>query len=145
MVGKFFSHAEELNSRVPAHIKPRRWLQVGIFKETARLDAVGCKTHRQNFLLWRGFTLPFCAPAGLVAQLVEQCPFNSKTPILAIFIRFYPPFAIIAELLISLGDCDVLLLSLVLPQNPIFFIRVTSRVQVFRVQVFLCHLNRVDS
>jgi hypothetical protein len=25
---------------------------------------------------------------GLVAQLVEQCPFNSKRPILAIFISF---------------------------------------------------------
>jgi hypothetical protein len=79
-------------------------------------------------------------PVGLVAQLVEQCPFNSKTPILAIFIRFYLPFAIIAELLISLADYDVLLLSLVFPQNPKFLIWVTSR-----VQVFLCHLNRVDS
>ena len=25
---------------------------------------------------------------GLVAQLVEQCPFNSKTPVLAIFSSF---------------------------------------------------------
>jgi hypothetical protein len=39
----------------------------------------------------------FC---GLVAQLVEQCPFNSKTPILAIFSSFYFPFATIAEPLI---------------------------------------------
>ena len=39
---------------------------------------------------------------GLVAQLVEQCPFNSKRPILAIFSKFYFPFATIAEPLISL-------------------------------------------
>jgi hypothetical protein len=76
----------------------------------------------------------------LVAQSVEQCPFNSKTPILAIFIRLYFPFAIIAEPSILLANYDVLMLSLVLSPNPIFFIWVTSR-----VQVFCCRLNRVDS
>jgi hypothetical protein len=39
---------------------------------------------------------------GLVAQSVEQCPFNSKTPVLAIFSKFLFPFATIAEPLISL-------------------------------------------
>jgi hypothetical protein len=39
---------------------------------------------------------------GLVAQSVEQCPFNSKTGILAIFSYFYFPFATIAEPLILL-------------------------------------------
>jgi hypothetical protein len=46
-------------------------------------------------------------PSGLVAQLVEQCPFNSKTPILAIFSSFLFPFAIVAEPLISLVIRDV--------------------------------------
>jgi hypothetical protein len=91
-------------------------------------------------LVFRQFCYIFLRPVGLVAQLVEQCPFNSKSPILAIFIRFYLPFTIIAEPLISLAEYDVLLLSLVLSPNPIVFIRVTSR-----VQVFLWHLNRVDS
>jgi hypothetical protein len=50
---------------------------------------------------------------GLVAQLVEQCPFNSKTPILAIFSSFYFPFATIAEPLISLVIIRVLMSSLV--------------------------------
>jgi hypothetical protein len=95
---------------------------------------------RPNNLAFGPVCFIFLRPVGLVAQSVEQCPFNSKTPILAIFIRFYLPFAIIAELLISLADYDVLLLSLVFPQNPKFLIWVTSR-----VQVFLCHLNRVDS
>jgi hypothetical protein len=44
---------------------------------------------------------------GLVAQLVEQCPFNSKTPVLAIFGSFLFSFAIIAEPLISLIDSNV--------------------------------------
>jgi hypothetical protein len=43
----------------------------------------------------------------LVAQSVEQCPFNSKTPILAIFSGFLFPFAIVAEPLISLMIPDV--------------------------------------
>jgi hypothetical protein len=44
---------------------------------------------------------------GLVAQSVEQCPFNSKSPVLAIFSSFLFPFAIIAEPLISLIDSKV--------------------------------------
>ena len=39
---------------------------------------------------------------GLVAQLVEQCPFNSKSPVLAIFSSFLFSFETIAELLIAL-------------------------------------------
>jgi len=39
---------------------------------------------------------------GLVAQLVEQCPFNSKPPVLAIFGSFLFSFATIAGPLISL-------------------------------------------
>jgi hypothetical protein len=67
----------------------------------------------------------------LVAQLVEQCPFNSKTPILAIFSSFYFPFATIAKPLISLVIIRISMSSLVVSQNPKVFIRVTSRVQVF--------------
>jgi hypothetical protein len=44
---------------------------------------------------------------GLVAQLVEQCPFNSKSPVLAIFSSFLFSFATIAEQLISLIDSNV--------------------------------------
>jgi hypothetical protein len=44
---------------------------------------------------------------GLVAQLVEQCPFNSKSPVLAIFSSFLFPFVIIAEQFISLIDFNV--------------------------------------
>ena len=44
---------------------------------------------------------------GLVAQLVEQCPFNSKPRILAIFGRFLFPFVTIAEQLISLVILDI--------------------------------------
>ena len=44
---------------------------------------------------------------GLVAQSVEQCPFNSKPRILAIFSKFLFPFATIAETLISLVILDV--------------------------------------
>jgi hypothetical protein len=40
---------------------------------------------------------------GLVAQLVEQCPFNSKTPVLAIFGSFYFPFVVLVEALILLA------------------------------------------
>jgi hypothetical protein len=50
---------------------------------------------------------------GLVAQLVEQCPFNSKTPILAIFSSFYFPFATIAKPLISLVIIRISMSSLV--------------------------------
>jgi hypothetical protein len=57
----------------------------------------------------------FC---GLVAQLVEQCPFNSKSPVLAIFSRFLFPFETIAEPLISLMIDNVLMLSHVISQNP---------------------------
>jgi len=71
---------------------------------------------------------------GLVAQLVEQCPFNSKTPILAIFSSFYFPFATIAKPLISLVIIRISMSSLVVSQNPNFFIRVTSRVQVLAVK-----------
>jgi len=39
---------------------------------------------------------------GLVAQSVEECHFDSKSPVLAIFSSFLFPFAIIAEPLISL-------------------------------------------
>jgi hypothetical protein len=42
----------------------------------------------------------FPRSGGLVAQLVEQCPFNSKSPVLAIFSRFLFPFETIAEPLI---------------------------------------------
>jgi hypothetical protein len=44
---------------------------------------------------------------GLVAQSVEQCPFNSKSPVLAIFSSFLFSFATIAEPLISLIDSSV--------------------------------------
>jgi hypothetical protein len=44
---------------------------------------------------------------GLVAQLVEQCPFNSKPRVLAIFSKFLFPFVTIAEPLISLVILDV--------------------------------------
>jgi hypothetical protein len=43
---------------------------------------------------------------GLVAQSVEQCPFNSKSPVLAIFSSFLFLFAIIVEPLISLIDSN---------------------------------------
>jgi hypothetical protein len=50
----------------------------------------------------------FCnVRVGLVAQLVEQCPFNSKSPVLAIFSSFLFSFATIAEPLISLIDSSV--------------------------------------
>jgi hypothetical protein len=53
------------------------------------------------------------ANGGLVAQSVEQCPFNSKTPILAIFSSFYFPFATIAKPLISLVIIRISMSSLV--------------------------------
>jgi len=55
----------------------------------------------------------FPRSGGLVAQLVEQCPFNSKTPILAIFSSFYFPFATIAKPLISLVIIRISMSSLV--------------------------------
>ena len=67
---------------------------------------------------------------GLVAQLVEQCPFNSKSPVLAIFSSFLFPFATIAEPLILLVIINVLTLSHVISQNPKKIFRVISRVQV---------------
>ena len=79
---------------------------------------------------------------GLVAQLVEQCPFNSKPRILAIFSRFLFPFVNIAEPLISLAILYVSMLSLVISKNPTFFNRVTSRVQVFLVP--LRHLRYLN-
>jgi hypothetical protein len=69
-------------------------------------------------------------PCGLVAQSVEQCPFNSKSPVLAIFSSFLFPFVIIAEPLILLVIVDVWTLSHVISQNPKKIFRVTSRVQV---------------
>jgi hypothetical protein len=69
----------------------------------------------------------------LVAQSVEQCPFNSKSPVLAIFSSFLFSFEIIAEPLISLIDSKVYVLSHVISQNPKKIIRVTSRVQVLPV------------
>jgi hypothetical protein len=70
---------------------------------------------------------------GLVAQSVEQCPFNSKRPVLAIFSRFLFPFATIAEPLIPLVNFNVYVLSHVISQNPKKIIWVTSRVQVLTV------------
>jgi hypothetical protein len=46
--------------------------------------------------------------------LVEQCPFNSKRPILAIFSRFLFSLTIIAEPLILLAIFDFSMSSLVL-------------------------------
>jgi len=69
----------------------------------------------------------------LVAQSVEQCPFNSKPWILAIFDRFLFPFATIAEPLISLAILNVSVLSLGISKNPKNLFRVTSRVQVLTV------------
>jgi hypothetical protein len=69
----------------------------------------------------------------LVAQSVEQCPFNSKRRILAIFSQFLFLFENIARPLISLVIINVSMLSLIILKNPNFFIRVTSRVQVLTV------------
>jgi len=41
---------------------------------------------------------------GLVAQLVEQCPFNSNSPIFAVFSSGCFRLASLAELLISLAE-----------------------------------------
>jgi hypothetical protein len=46
-------------------------------------------------------------PGGLVAQLVEQCPFNSNRPILAIFSLFLFSLETIANTLISLAFLHV--------------------------------------
>jgi len=69
---------------------------------------------------------------GLVAQSVEQCPFNSKSPVLAIFSRFLFSFETIAEPLISLMIVGVLMSSHVISQNPKIFIWVTSWVQLLK-------------
>jgi hypothetical protein len=67
----------------------------------------------------------------LVAQLVEQCPFNSKSAVLSIFSSFYFPFVVLVEALILLAVIVPSMASLVISQNPKKFFRVTSRVQVF--------------
>ena len=61
---------------------------------------------------------------GLVAQSVEQCPFNSNRRILAIFSDFLFAFATIAGPLILLTILNIAKLSLVLSKNPKIFNRV---------------------
>ena len=63
---------------------------------------------------------------GLVAQSVEQCPFNSNRRILAIFSDFLSAFATIAGPLILLTILNVAKLSLVLSKNPKKFNRVKN-------------------
>jgi hypothetical protein len=64
--------------------------------------------------------------------VVEHYLDTIKRPILAIFSSLYFSFATISKLLISLDNINVLMPSLVIFKNPEFFIRVTSRVQVFK-------------
>jgi hypothetical protein len=68
----------------------------------------------ENLLRVTRLLITFRAPCGLVAQLVEQCPFNSKTPILAIFSYGCLPLTSVAEPLISLVIIDVWTSSLVI-------------------------------
>jgi hypothetical protein len=59
----------------------------------------------ENTLARQAFVDYLSRPAnlgGLVAQLVEQCPFNSNRPILAIFCLFLFSLETIANTLISL-------------------------------------------